>query len=301
VIAGTTLADGHLSIVVFGPGYGESVAVRGPDGRWLVVDSLREPGSERNPALELLRIFEAAPELLVLTHDHEDHANGFADLIQRQLPATSRVGCVPANMPPSEDPLTHPDAGAALRRGRVRLALSAIQARWDTEPGSRWLLKADEQAPLGSVDIHLLSPRDALIGKARVARNQLSAAVLLIWGEVKVVLGADLPSAEWNRVDESIELSDHRLFKVAHHGSRRSQHRRLTPAAGSGAVWILAPWTKAGRHLPRLADNEDLDLLLREVDRVEMTSSPDAELGSACPSCACRAIAPRRSLHLWRR
>ena len=36
-----SLDEGRLYIFVFGPGYGESVAVRVPPDEWLVIDSCR--------------------------------------------------------------------------------------------------------------------------------------------------------------------------------------------------------------------------------------------------------------------
>ncbi len=270
-----TLNDGYVSVVVFGPGYGESVAVRGPDGRWLVIDSLREPRSERNPAAALLREFDAEPELLVLTHDHEDHSAGFAELVEMQSGSGTRIGCVPRVLPDAADPLRNPDAGAALRQGRTRLALAAIQAQWDRRPSSRWLLCRGRETTLGPVRITALSPRAELVG-AGVLRNRLSAAMLLEWEDLRVILGADLPNVEWQRVDSRVDLGAHQLCKAPHHGSKRSQHDRLFNGTGTGATWIVAPWTRAGRHVPSLAGDGDLDRLLRRIPRVELTSSPTA-------------------------
>jgi Metallo-beta-lactamase superfamily len=271
-----TLADDHLSIVVFGPGFGESIALRGPDGRWLVVDSARDPDSEHNPALSLLRAVNARPELLILTHAHEDHTAGFAELVQRQDGTAGLVGCVPASLPSDDDPLRQADTGAALRTGRTRLALSAIQARWDMVPAARWILQRGGTQALGPVDIEVLSPRKELVGVTGTSRNHLSAALLLRWRDATIVLGADLPTPEWHRVDRTIDLGHHQLYKVAHHGSSRSQHDRLGGEPQPPKVWIVTPWTMAGKHLPRLGDREDASRLLSRVDRIELTSPPVA-------------------------
>ncbi|MGI8730923.1 MAG: MBL fold metallo-hydrolase [Solirubrobacteraceae bacterium] len=268
------LPEDHLSIVVFGPGYGESIAVRSPDGRWLVVDSLRDPGTERNPALELLRSHDAHPDLLVLTHPHDDHAAGFAELVDSQSGGSGRTGTVPAATTGAVDPLRDPDAGAALRRGRTNLALSAIQARWDADPDARWPMRAGQETSLGVVRVHVLTPRTDLVQQVDVDPNRLSASLLLEWDELAVLLGADVPTGEWDRVDRGVNLGCHRLFKVSHHGSRGAQHERLSDPAGLARTWVLTPWTKAGRHLPRLEDGGDLDRLLRCVERVELTSPP---------------------------
>ncbi len=271
-----SLPDDHLSIVVFGPGYGESIVVRGPDGRWIVVDSLRDPGTERNPALALLRAHDARPDLLILTHPHDDHAAGFADLVDRQAGTPGRVGAVAVSSASGADPLRDPDAGAALRRGRTHLALSAIQARWDAAPDARWPLCAGADASLGEIQSDVLTPPGRLAERTDVDPNRLSTAVLLRWRDLRVLLGADVPTREWGRVDQAVELGRHRLFKVAHHGSQRSQHDRLARPDDLARTWALTPWTKAGRHLPRLEDDADLDRLLRQVEGVELTSPPVA-------------------------
>jgi len=271
--------EDRLAIVLFGPGFGESVAVRSPDGRWLVVDSLRDPVRERNPALATMIDDEGQPELLILSHPHEDHANGFPQLIERQT--AGRVGAVARPPAAGRDPLRDPDAGAALRRGRARLALAAIQARWEAAPSSRWPLVAGEQATLGPLSVEVLAPREALVSTPPSNVNAMSVAVRIRWEETVVLLGGDLTTLEWGRVDGRIHLGAHALFKVAHHGSRRSQHNRLSDPVNSQRVWLLAPWTLAGHHLPRLEDDRDLGRLLRRVGTVELTSSPVTLRGEA--------------------
>lgn len=268
-----SLPDGHVSVVVFGPGYGESVAVRGPDGRWLVIDALRDAGSERNPAVELLKEHRAAPDVLLLTHPHEDHAAGFAELVERQRPS-GQVGAVPAPPLDDRDPLRHPDTAAALRASRTRLALTAIQERWAQHPTSRWAVEAGAKLSLGPLELEVLTPRPALVEKAPSNANRLSAAILASWGGLRLLLGADVPAVEWGRVDGAVALGDHALFKVAHHGSKRSRHARLRSTRALSPVWIMTPWIKGGNHLPRLGQGQDLDLALGDVEAIELTSSP---------------------------
>jgi hypothetical protein len=83
------LLDGHLSVVVFGPGHGEAVLVRFPDESLGVVDGCMEgPG---NPVLRLiheLRRKGAAPlRFAALTHPHEDHLLGLREVIAEFCPS----------------------------------------------------------------------------------------------------------------------------------------------------------------------------------------------------------------------
>jgi hypothetical protein len=88
------LPDGCLSIAVFGPGKGEAIVVRLPDGTVGVVDGCREPTrgdptGRGDPARELLHgLAEAsgAPErfrlaFVCLTHPHADHYGGVGQLL----------------------------------------------------------------------------------------------------------------------------------------------------------------------------------------------------------------------------
>ncbi|MEP7119631.1 MAG: MBL fold metallo-hydrolase [Byssovorax sp.] len=83
------LPDGALSIAVFGPGEGEAIVVRLPDGSVGVVDGCREPTSG-DPVAELLAKFAAKTadpaafrlHFVCLTHPHADHYRGLGRLIK---------------------------------------------------------------------------------------------------------------------------------------------------------------------------------------------------------------------------
>ncbi|WP_437525470.1 MBL fold metallo-hydrolase [Sorangium sp. So ce726] len=89
------LPDGMLSIAVFGPGEGEAIVVRLPDGSIGVVDGCREPRDGNpegigDPVRELLTKLEASSpkshnftlEFVCLTHPHTDHYRGLGRLIE---------------------------------------------------------------------------------------------------------------------------------------------------------------------------------------------------------------------------
>src|SRR4051794_37102599 len=91
---GARLAENRLHVIVFGPGYGESIAVHIPDGGWLICDSLSGTGRTAGfvPAVELLGQREEPAAMLVLTHPHDDHVAGFDRLVDRF--ASGPVGVV---------------------------------------------------------------------------------------------------------------------------------------------------------------------------------------------------------------
>jgi len=84
------LEPGALSLVVFGPGHGESMIVVLPDGAVGVVDGCREP-KESDPVHGFLEEAKGARsggtdpfrlEFLCLTHPHEDHYRGLGRLLK---------------------------------------------------------------------------------------------------------------------------------------------------------------------------------------------------------------------------
>lgn len=75
-----------MEIYVLGPGVGESVVVRMPDGRTVVVDCCVDDGTNL-PAALLDDLGVDHIDLLVLTHPDLDHVRGMADLVRRFRPA----------------------------------------------------------------------------------------------------------------------------------------------------------------------------------------------------------------------
>src|SRR5450759_4755041 len=113
-----------LSVVVFGPGYGESIVLRAgtDDGRvWGVVDCARRErrGESVNPAYDLLAAHDGRPSLVLLTHPHADHTAGMAAIIERAMPGAT-IACIEPLLeaPSPYAPPADPDDMAA-RRGRA--------------------------------------------------------------------------------------------------------------------------------------------------------------------------------------
>jgi len=77
------LADGLLSIVVFGSGTGEAIVVKLPDGKVGVVDGCRRKADADDPVQALVEKLKVDRLLFAcLTHPHEDHFAGLADVVK---------------------------------------------------------------------------------------------------------------------------------------------------------------------------------------------------------------------------
>ncbi len=268
-----------LYVVLFGPGYGESIAVRVPPNDWLVVDSLTVHGERRrsNPALELVRREGGELRGLVLTHPHHDHADGFDLLVD--APVTGFLGCVIGYVTGWREWISKQDAEEQLRHAAVESALNAIADRWERMPHLRWELDAGTSRPLGNATVHALHPDRGEASKfgwpPHRDPNRIATPLLIEWEGVRILLGSDLLRPGWTRILERIaprRLNEHHLLKVPHHGSSGAQHRDVLAPCGRSRAWLLTPWTTGGRRLPRFDDGEGISRLLETEREVHLTT-----------------------------
>ncbi|MBI4536002.1 MAG: MBL fold metallo-hydrolase [Ignavibacteriae bacterium] len=72
---------------IFGPGYGEAIALHVECGKWILVDSCLEPTSGQPAQVQYLEQLgldvSTAVKLVVATHWHDDHVQGIGTLVAR--------------------------------------------------------------------------------------------------------------------------------------------------------------------------------------------------------------------------
>jgi len=266
-----------LYVVAFGPGFGESIAVRAPPGRWLLVDSLRIDTTV--PAATLLDAEKAAITGLVLTHPHEDHAAGVDELLRSAI--SGFLGCAGVFVRAPDRWTNSPDAEKQLEFGSVEAALAAICDHWERNPSSKWDLLAGTHRSLGDARVTALYPDAEAVAAQPSDPNRLATPLLVEWKNLRIVLGADLPRAGWTEVTRSVSgLQNHSCLKVAHHGSSGALHPNLLNGSGS-RVWLVTPWSR-GAGLPRLEDGEGVEKLLEHVDELHLTSLPGSRPRATC-------------------
>src|SRR5271166_151935 len=103
-----------LYMFVLGPCKGETVLLRVPPDHWMIIDSFKIRQRNRPAAQSLISRYGGQVEVLALTHPHEDHYEGFIDLIEHHDHAV--LACVfPRHVQGGRD--LSADPIAALKEG----------------------------------------------------------------------------------------------------------------------------------------------------------------------------------------
>jgi hypothetical protein len=260
-----------LYVIVFGPGVGESIVLRIPPAHWVVVDSFLS--DDVSPAAELLSKLDVEWSGVVLTHDHEDHAPGLAKVLG--MKGNGPVGCSMPFILKAREQSNSADGRRLINLGLAEDALATNDQRWEDDTNAVWDLKPGNVRTVADAAFEPLWPDTALLPEYQDGQqNRFSTPMLVTWKGLRLLLGADLPTREWDAVGKLYRgLGDHALYKVAHHCSKGSvSHVYAPPDHPERRTWIATPFSKS--HLPRFADGNGVDQLLQRVAELHLTSLP---------------------------
>lgn len=287
LVRGSTFTDDRCYLFVFGPGFGESIILRFPGGIWMVVDGCEV--ARQSPAAKILEQEGAQWTAVVLTHPHLDHSRGLDTVLGS--PGEGLVGCADTRLADPESWSESPDPEQHLREGRTEAVMAAIQDHWERDRGSRWLLRRGDTKEVGPARIKVLHPDNEAVeaGRRSGRMNRLSSAMLIEWEEMRLVLGADVETVDWESVGAWLgDLGAHACLKVPHHGAD-SGLGRCWMTGESERLWIVTPFNKGGR-LPDFGDGRGLASLLEVVSPIRMTGLPvAADMQGEIPYRASRA------------
>lgn len=306
----TELDRSLLHIWVAGPGTGEGIAIALPERGWVLIDGCRtdaDATGEKLPLRHLLTRYRGEDDpiaLMVLTHPHADHADGFGELVGELTPEQVALASPPSTGKPAllaayRDTVSNRaiDAEGERREGQIASAVRAMNA-WSKKverPVSA--LHDGVQLDLGGVSLHVRAPTAdqvaaRLDGETPTTMGRVANAMSLVleveYGELRLVLGGDLPTTHggsnvpegWNSVlKRHPHLAPATRLKVPHHGSREALHADLLAVDGVGTWWVT-PFARQG--LPRgqkeegQAVIEGMAQMLSKQNRVQVTSLPTA-------------------------
>jgi competence protein ComEC len=216
-------ADGRLHLTVIDVGQGDSLLLRSPSGRAILVDAggSRDPRfdpGERRVAPELWGLGVRRLDALVVTHAHPDHVGG-APFLQHAF-GVSQLWEGPA---PLDDPVWRSAFARLEHSEAARMSVArGMGADWD------------------GVRIAVLGPVRPRRPPYRV-RNEDSVVLDVTLGEVHLLLTGDVAA----EAEAALRLPPSLVVKVPHHGSRSSSH----PAFVARAAPRLAV-VSAGAHNP---------------------------------------------------
>jgi len=280
---GAPPAADEIEVTLFGPGYGEAIAVHLGDGSWLLVDSCLDPdtGAPASGAyLDKIGVGRDQIRTIVASHWHDDHTQGLSQLVAKHPAANFVVSAVFTD----KDALAFLSAysgesSSGLARGAKEL-YDAVKSRANIFPALHKHIVMEDTFHKRPVRVTALSPVSAVytqfiahlaqylpkkggaINNAPELQPNFESVVLHIdLDDDAILLGSDLEdhvSHGWTAVLADQWSRNRRpatAYKVAHHGSNTGDCPQIWATLPQpGSVACLTPWMLAGRRLPTNAD-----------------------------------------------
>lgn len=303
----------ELEVSIFGPGVGECVVVHLGFSEWMIVDSCIDRQTRMPVAkayLTRLGVALDAVKLVVVTHWHDDHMRGAAEIVREA--GAARFACSAALR--SEEFATLLACGAesmtsssgidefrkildALRQRRARgvPAANAGPDHWATH--GQVLYERPARDGVSQARVLSLSPSAATVTRAlrelgqllpqegepkrriRQGANQVSVALWIDAGYQRALLGSDLPagtgpSGGWSAVLSSSTRPAQRarILKVPHHGSQSADEPAIWTEMLEAEPWaVVTPFASGKTPLPTEAD---LKRLIKRTPNAYCTGRP---------------------------
>jgi beta-lactamase superfamily II metal-dependent hydrolase len=298
----------EIEITLFGPGYGEAIALHVGSHRWVLVDSCLVPGTTSPAAADYLSrigVSHSEVKALVVSHWHDDHVRGVSQLANLYPSAKLFVPGVFTE----KEALVFASAysgefSSGLSRGTRELYESLASRESYVAVKSRVEI-LDHQDGIPAVRIVAFSPTDAAvaqflahifeyiprtgsslpIGHAPELSPNVSSIVLHVsLGTDAILLGADLErhaTAGWEAIiDDDWCCSKARasVIKLAHHGSASGDHPAILDRLTiKEPLALLSPFNNGRHQLPTPQDRTRI--LSRSADSfITSLSSAKAQL-----------------------
>ena len=278
-------ATDEIEVTLFGPGYGEAIAIHLGEGAWILVDSCIDPESKYPASATYLKQIGVDVErvrAIVASHWHDDHVRGIAKLASVYPNADFIISAVFNNKEATAFLAGYSgDSSLGLARGAKELH-AVLRAREKVSFALHRTTVLEATLNARQVRVTALSPmsgafaqslahfaqylptKGRAINHAPEIRPNFEAIALHIdLGEDAVLLGSDLENHNafgWSAVvaDQwSGTRKPATAYKVAHHGSFSGHCPEvwsvlLTPTP----VACVTPFTLGDLRLPTDADKE---------------------------------------------
>ncbi len=284
---GAPPAANEIEVTLFGPGYGEAIAVHLGEGNWLLVDSCVEPASKAPASatyLDYIGVDAEQVRTIVASHWHDDHVRGISQFSDKYPSAEFAISGVLNDREAMAFLAAYSgELSSQLSRG-TRELYDVILNREIVYPALHRSIVLETTLNGKQVRVTAISPlpaafaqfishaaenralKDGAINHAPDLQPNTEAVALHIdFGDDAVLLGADLeerPGLGWSAVVADKWSGERRpatAYKVAHHGSYTGDCPCIwTTLLMPDPVACLTPYTLAGRRLPTDLDKQRL-------------------------------------------
>jgi hypothetical protein len=301
-----------LEVSLFGCGVGESLALHLGNEEWVLVDACRANRSDLPLNLAYLYSLGLDPaavvKLFVVTHWHDDHINGAAEIVKRCPGARiSFSGAVARDeflrlvfSFTQDGYIVDREKSGVREMGRI---LGILSNRRQADPAYKPFVLAQADQLLhrtGNCELFAISPSPGSVEKAlaeisamwanlesgaRITlvppeRNHNSIALWIRWGDRRALLGADLEQTGNQQTGWTAALQCQRfpngkamVFKIPHHGSPNGDSPEVWSAL-VGSQDSIAILTSYGRGVtPRPSEN-DLRRISERTSEIYCTTLP---------------------------
>jgi beta-lactamase superfamily II metal-dependent hydrolase len=293
----------EVTLIGTGGGYGECVVLKVAKDSWIVIDSCINPTTGHSLALEYLNKINVDlghVKLILCTHWHDDHIRGLAKLLEQCQNAEfcfSAVTDLKKFLILCELDYTKSKRGSISSTNEFSNCITIISERGSfcTKAQSNLCILI-ERIPSFNFELFALSPSPKTVadfdlevsdlitdfGKRSFSipnrsPNDKSVALLLKFGDHRVILGADLEIGRnehegWLHIMKNCSIIDEvkaSLYKISHHGSENGYSNEIFDfLVNKDSVLKLTPWNRKNK-LPTI---DMLHTYLGHSQEIFMTS-----------------------------
>lgn len=280
---GSPPASDEIEIAIFGPGYGEAIALHIGDARWLLVDSCINPDT-KNPATEeylnSIGVDDGQVDAIVVSHWHDDHVRGMSSLASRYTDAVIFISTVFNDKDAKAFLAAYGGNNLSPHTGGAKELFSTVSSSNNVSFAGHRTLVIDSN----SVRVTALSPmpgamaqsvahfaqyipkKDGAKNYAPEPRTNFESIVLHVdFGNDAILLGSDLEehvSYGWSAVASDRWSGARRnasVYKVAHHGSNSGECSNIwSNLLQADPIISMTPWALGGKRLPTVQDKRRL-------------------------------------------
>ncbi len=241
--------DDELEISIFGPGYGEAIALHVGSGKWIVVDSCLEPSSGKPAQLDYLQSLgvdtASSVRLVVATHWHDDHVQGISTLLRECRSAelavsaalksqhfSSLLALYGAGTFPGSSGVTEFAKVFRILDERKRIGTRINMAKLAVPDKLLYRETISLDGRAYEIDVHSLSPSDSAIisaqldfvkripgigtRKKRIVCPETNNTSVVLWvsiGEHRILLGADLEKTSDPKTGWAVIINESQAIK----------------------------------------------------------------------------------------